>query len=76
MVRMLWKSSPPSMVTVTFQGYVAIIAKVHVSVGTLRPSITPWNPPQIAVIFQGYVVITTKVHVTVGINALDFRCQK
>ena len=74
-MRMLWESSPPSMVTVTFQGYVAIAAKVHVTVSTPHPSITPWNTQQIAITFQGCVAITAKVHVIVGISALDFRCQ-
>ena len=66
LVRMLWKSSPPSMVTVTFQGYVVVAAKVHVTAGSPRPLDYAMEPTKITVTFQGYIAITAKVHVTAG----------
>ena len=43
---MLWKSSPPSMVTVTFQGYVAVAAKVHATAGSPWPLDYAMEPTQ------------------------------
>ena len=46
LVRMLWKSSPPSMVAVTFQGYITVTAKVHVTAGSPRPLNYAMGPTQ------------------------------
>ena len=55
------------MVTVTFQGYVAVAAKVHVTAGSPRPLNYAMDPTQqIIVTSQDYVAVTAKVHATAG----------